>query len=92
MLIATARSKPHHAPCLRAKFLDREEALRDARASAERELALRESLQAANERLTVLASHDALTGLFNRRYLVDELERGGTDAGASSIRLCCHQL
>ena len=31
--------------------------------------------EAANERLTVLARQDALTGAFNRRHLLDELER-----------------
>lgn len=30
---------------------------------------------AANERLTILARQDALTGAFNRRHLLDELER-----------------
>jgi diguanylate cyclase (GGDEF)-like protein len=31
--------------------------------------------EAANERLTILARQDALTGAFNRRHLLDELER-----------------
>lgn len=31
--------------------------------------------EAANEQLTVLARQDALTGAFNRRHLIDELER-----------------
>lgn len=68
---------------------EREAALNAAQASHLREMELRERLQeesgllaqtnqslhAANERLTVLARQDALTGAFNRRHLMDELER-----------------
>lgn len=75
LLMATARSANRMSRRAFEQSFEREAALHEARASAERELALRERLQLANERLTVLASHDALTGLFNRRHLVDELER-----------------
>lgn len=68
---------------------EREAALNAAQASHLREMELRERLQeesallaqtnqslhAANDRLTVLARQDALTGAYNRRHLMDELER-----------------
>ena len=75
LLVATARSANRITRRAFEQSFEREAALAEARASAERELSLRERLQSANERLTVLASHDALTGLFNRRHLVEELER-----------------
>ena len=67
----------------------REAALAEATASQLREVELRQRLQEeavkleetnrslhlANERLNDLARHDPLTGAFNRRHLIDELER-----------------
>jgi diguanylate cyclase (GGDEF)-like protein len=68
---------------------EREAALAEATASQLREVELRQRLQEeavkleetnrslhlANERLNDLARHDPLTGAFNRRHLIDELER-----------------
>ncbi len=68
---------------------EREQALVEARESHLREQALRENLQTrsrqveeanqklneANERLNLLARQDVLTGIFNRRHLLEELER-----------------
>lgn len=67
---------------------EREMALAESQQSHQRELALRERLQdesrqleeanrklnEANERLFVSARQDALTGLYNRRHLVERLE------------------
>ena len=68
---------------------EREAALNEARSSQLREAGLHRQLQeeaekleatnrslhVANERLNDLARHDPLTGAFNRRHLMDELER-----------------
>lgn len=68
---------------------EREQALAEAKESHQREQTLRENLQTrsrqveeanqklneANERLNLLARQDVLTGIFNRRHLLEELER-----------------
>lgn len=61
---------------------DRDDALRAAQESHQRETALREQLEKesaglaeANRRLNTLARQDVLTGIFNRRHLLEELKR-----------------
>lgn len=89
VLCAVARSAARLTRQAMMQEMEREAALIEAKESHLRELDLRKSLQAqsrqieeanqklnaANERLQVLARQDALTGVANRRHLVEELER-----------------
>ncbi|SDG71721.1 GGDEF domain-containing protein [Propionivibrio dicarboxylicus] len=89
VLCAIARSTARLTKQAMMHEMEREAALIEAKESHLRELDLRKSLQAqsrqieeanqklnaANESLQVLARQDALTGVANRRHLVEELER-----------------
>jgi two-component system, cell cycle response regulator len=73
--------KPVHEPELIARLN-----------TGRRILALEHSLRAANERNRILSITDALTGAFNRRYLMDqlprELERCRRYANPLSVIMC----
>jgi diguanylate cyclase (GGDEF)-like protein len=82
LLVIAARSTERLSRLAFEQGFEREAALAESQASHQREVTLRERLQdesrrlaAANERLLVLARQDVLTGTFNRRHLVEELER-----------------
>jgi len=89
VLCAIARSAARLTRQAMMQEMEREAALIEAKESHLRELDLRKNLQAqsrqieeaneklnaANERLQVLARQDALTGVANRRHLAEELER-----------------
>jgi two-component system, cell cycle response regulator len=73
--------KPVHEPELIARLN-----------TGRRILALEHSLRAANERNRILSITDALTGAFNRRYLMEqlprEIERGRRYGNALSVIMC----
>lgn len=89
VLTAIARNAAKLARRAFVQGFEREQALAEATRSHQREQELRKNLEeqsrqiedanqklnAINERLQVLARQDALTGVFNRRHLVEELER-----------------
>ena len=89
ILMVVARNTCHLTRIALEQGLERELALAESQASHRREQRLRERLQQeskelenanlklneAHDRLLVIARRDALTGISNRRHLVDELER-----------------
>lgn len=89
ILMVVARNTCHLTRLALEQGLERERALAESQASHRREQKLRERLQEesrqlesanlklneAHDRLLVISRRDALTGISNRRHLVDELER-----------------
>jgi diguanylate cyclase (GGDEF)-like protein len=49
-------------------------------------------LEAANRTISDLAMRDALTGVYNRRYIIDEISRAGTVAAGASFCICLLDL
>ena len=88
VLVVMARSTERLTRMAFELSFERETALADSQEGHQREVFLRERLQdessqleeanaklhQANDRLLVLTREDVLTGIFNRRYLVEELE------------------